>query len=66
MSELILPSVHFSGLHNGMILRTSLQRHKIRSNMSCCIQKWVEHWSFIFWLFTFCNLWPESNCRVGL
>jgi len=26
LCKLILPSVHFSGLHDGLILRTSLQR----------------------------------------
>jgi len=34
--------------------------------MSRCTQKWVVHWSFIFWVFTFWNLLPEINCRVAL
>jgi len=33
MCELILPSFHFPGLHYGLILRTSLQRNKIRSSI---------------------------------
>jgi len=44
MCELILPNVHFSGLNNGLIFLTSLQRNKIRSNnvvlyieMSCAL-----------------------------
>ena len=56
--QIISPKCSFSLLHNGLILRTSLQRNKIHSNMSCCIQKYVVHWSFIFWLFTF---WQERN-----
>jgi len=39
MCELILSSVHFSGLHDGLILRTSLQGNKIRSNMMSYPQK---------------------------
>jgi len=41
LCELILPSVHFSGLHDGLILRTSLQRKKsqqyvvLYTEMSC-------------------------------
>ena len=30
LRELILPSVHFSGLHDGVILRTSLQIKKLQ------------------------------------
>ena len=68
MCELFLPSVHFSRLHDGPILWTSLQRNKILSNMMCyrLMQKWVVHWSFIFWGFTFWNLLPEINCRAAL
>jgi len=39
--KLILPKVHFSGLHDGLILRTSLQRRKsqqyvvLYTEMSC-------------------------------
>jgi len=59
LCELILPSVRFSGLHDGLILRTSLQRKTIHSNMLCYTQKWVTHWYFKFWVFTFWNLLPE-------
>ena len=55
LCELILPSVHFSGLHYGLILRTSLQRKTIHSNMLCYSQKWVVHWSFKFLVFTCCQ-----------
>jgi len=34
LCELLLSSVHFSGLHDGLILRTSLQRKKITA--ICC------------------------------
>jgi len=34
LCELILPSVHFSGLHDGLILRSSLQRKKYTA--ICC------------------------------
>ena len=34
LCELILPSVRFSGLHDGLILRTSLQRKKFTA--ICC------------------------------
>jgi len=34
LCELIFPSVHFSGLHGGLILRTSLQRKKFTA--ICC------------------------------
>jgi len=37
MCELILPIVHLLGLHDGLILQTSLQRLKIHSSMSCYI-----------------------------
>ena len=41
LCEIILPSVHLSGLHDGLILRTSLQRKKsqqyfvLYTEMSC-------------------------------
>jgi len=38
LCKLILPSVHFSGLHDDLILRSSLQRRKIHSNMLRCTQ----------------------------
>jgi len=66
MCQSILPSVHFSGMYDGLILRASLQRNKIRSNMLCCTQKWVLHRSFIFWVSPFWNLLPVINCRVVL
>jgi len=67
MCKLILPSVHFAGLHDSLILRTSLQR-KHHSNMLCYTQKWVIfiHWCFKFWVFTFLSLSPEIKCRVAL
>jgi len=43
LCELIIPSVYFSGLHDGLILRTSSQRKKIHSNMLCYTQKWNIH-----------------------
>ena len=66
LCELILPSVHFPGLHDGLILRISLQRKKIHSNMLCYAQKWVIHSYFKFWVFTFWILSPEIKCRVAL
>jgi len=39
LCELIRTSVYFSGLRVGLILRTSLQRKKIHSNMLCYTQK---------------------------
>jgi len=50
LCKLILPSVHFLGLHNSLILQTSLQRKNIHSNMLCYTQKWVIHWYFKFWV----------------
>ena len=41
-------------------------REKIHSNMLCYTQKWVIHWHFNFWVFTFWNLWPNITCRVAL
>ena len=32
----------------------------------CYTQKWVTHWYFKFWVFTFWNLWPKIKCRVAL
>jgi len=58
--------VHFSGLHDGLILRTSLQRKKINSNMLCYTQKWFLHWYFKFGVFTFWNLSPKIKCWVAL
>jgi len=55
LCDLILPGVHFSGMHDGLVLRTSLQRIKNHSTMLCYIQKWVVHWSFKFWVFTCCH-----------
>jgi len=34
--------------------------------MLCYRYKWIVHWSFIFWVFTFWNLSPEIKCRVAL
>jgi len=65
LCKLILPSVHFSGLHDGLILRTSLQWKKIYSNMLCYTQKWVIHGYFKFWVFTFWNLSPKIKCGVA-
>jgi len=42
LCKLILPSVHFSRLHDGLILRTLLQR-KNHSNMLAYTRKWVIH-----------------------
>jgi len=39
LCKLILLSVHFSGLHDGLVLRTSLHRKKIHSNMLRYAQK---------------------------
>jgi len=39
LCQLILPSVHFSRVHDGLLLRTSLQRKKIHSTMFCFTQK---------------------------
>ena len=38
LCELILPSVHFSGLRGGLILRTSLQRKKF-TEICCAIHR---------------------------
>ena len=53
LCKLILPSVHFTGLHVGLILRTSSQRKNIHSNMLCCTRKLVIHWYFKFCVFAF-------------
>jgi len=37
LCELILASVYFSGLHDGLILRTSLRRKNIHRNMLCSV-----------------------------
>ena len=34
--------------------------------MLCYIQKWVIHWYFKFWVFTFWNLSLKIKCRVAL
>ena len=39
---------------------------KINSNMLCYTQKWVMHWYFKFWVFTFWNLSLEIKCTVAL
>jgi len=39
LCELTFSSVHLLGLHGGLILRTSLQRMEIHSNISCYMQK---------------------------
>jgi len=66
LCEVILPNVHFSVLHDGLILRTSWQRKKFHSNMLCFPQKWVIHWYFKFWIFAFWNLLTKIKCRVAL
>jgi len=35
---------------------------QIYSNMLCFAQKWVTHWYFKFWVFTFRNLSPKIKC----
>ena len=39
---------------------------KIHSNMLFYTQKWVIHWYFKFWVFTFWNLPPKIKCRMAL
>ena len=57
LCELILPSVHFSGLRGGMILyELHYREKKIHGNMLWFLQKWVVHWYFKLWVFTFWNL----------
>ena len=34
--------------------------------MLCYAQKWVIHWCFKFWVFTFWNLSQKTKCRVTL
>jgi len=46
LCELNLPSVRFSGLHNGMILRTSLQRKKFTA-ICCALHKNELHTSIL-------------------
>jgi len=59
LCEVIRPSVHFSGLHDGLNIRTSLQRKRIQSNMLCSPQKWVIHCYFKFWVFSLWNMSPK-------
>jgi len=66
LCKLILPSVPFSGLHDGLILRTSLRWKNIHSNTLCYTQKWVIHWYFKFWVFAFWNLSPKIKCGVAV
>jgi len=58
------PKCSFLGLHDDLILRTSLQRNKSQQYVVLCTEMsctMVFQILGIFW-----NLWPEINCRVAL
>jgi len=59
----MIPSVNLLGLHDVLILRTSLQRIKFHISTSFYMQKWVIHWSFKFLVL---KLSLELNWRVAL
>jgi len=60
LCELILASVHFSGLHDGLILRTSLQRKKFTA--ICC----AIHRNELYTGILYSGYLPSKTCRQKL